>query len=85
VVWEAGLDLSESHRVVLDYPEDYELIRRVFDALAVERLDFGVRDVARFLDEHPAIAAINARHRGSQWYRRQDADRAAALLEGAPQ
>src|SRR5262249_9217082 len=33
VVWETGRDLSQSHRVVLDYPEDYRVIYQVYDGL----------------------------------------------------
>ena len=68
VRWETGSDLSASHRVVLDYAEDYEVIRRVYDALAPVRPGFGVQDVAAFLDAHPDVAALNARHRGVHWY-----------------
>lgn len=69
VAWEIALDLSKSHRVVLDYVEDYEVIRRVFDALFPENPWFGVRDVVRYLNEHPDVAALNERHRGVNWYR----------------
>ena len=33
VVWEWGLDLSATHRLTLDYHEDYQVIAAVFDAL----------------------------------------------------
>jgi spore coat polysaccharide biosynthesis protein SpsF len=69
VVWDTGLNLSRSHRVVLDYIEDYEVIRRVFDALYAHNPRFGVADVVRYLDDHPAVAALNACHRGVNWYR----------------
>ncbi len=69
VTWETGLDLSKSHRVVLDYVEDYEVIRRVFDALSPTNPWFGVADVVRYLDDHPDVATLNARHRGVNWYR----------------
>lgn len=69
VRWEAGRDLSQSHRVVLDYPEDYDVIRRVYDGLSASDPWFGVDDVVRYLDGHPAVAALNARHRGVNWYR----------------
>jgi len=70
MMWETGLDLSCTHRIVLDYAEDYEVIRRVFDALSARVPDFGVADIVSFLDEHPEIVALNARYRGSHWYRR---------------
>jgi len=69
VVWEGGRDASLTHRVVLDYAEDYEVIRRVYEALQPRHPDFGVRDVTHFLDQHPAIRDLNARYRGVNWYR----------------
>jgi len=65
----AGDDLSRSHRVVLDYPEDYEVIRRIYDALSPRDPSFGADAIVQFLDEHPDVAARNARHRGVNWYR----------------
>ncbi|HEX4601272.1 MAG TPA: glycosyltransferase family protein [Gemmatimonadales bacterium] len=69
VVWDTGLDLSISHRVVLDYAEDYEVIRRVADALAPSNAFFGVAEIARYLDEHPDVRRLNAGYRGVNWYR----------------
>lgn len=69
VVWEGGRDASLTHRVVLDYADDYELIRTVFDALHPGDPAFGVGDVVRFLDAHPEVSALNARYRGVNWYR----------------
>ena len=63
VTCETGLDLSATHRIVLDYAEDYEVIRQVFDALWADNPAFGVADIVGFLDAHPEIVAINARHR----------------------
>jgi spore coat polysaccharide biosynthesis protein SpsF len=70
VLWETGNDLSHTHRVVLDYPEDYEVIRCVFDALHPSDPMFGVDDVVGYLDAHPRVAALNAKHRGTSWYQR---------------
>jgi len=69
VALETGHDCSKSHRVVLDYVEDYEVIRQVFDALSPTDPPFGVAEIVRYLDTHPAVAAVNARHRGVNWYR----------------
>src|SRR5262245_57932673 len=69
VVWETGQDLSRSHRVVLDYAEDYEVIRAVYDALFPSNPEFTVRDVVDYLDAHPEIASLNAVYRGVNWYR----------------
>ncbi len=70
VLWDSGLDLSHTHRTVLDYPEDYALIRRVYEALSPSNRHFTVADIVRYLDEHPQVPALNAHHRGAHWYRR---------------
>ena len=44
-------------RLTLDYPEDLELLRSVLEHFDDE--SFGLGDVIAFLDEHPAIAAVN--------------------------
>ena len=69
VAWETGRDLSLTHRVVLDYLEDYRLIERVYDALCPAGPGFGVADVVRWLDAHPEVQSLNARYRGVNWYR----------------
>jgi len=68
VVWETGEHCALSHRVVLDYIEDYEVIRRVDEALSGIRPRYTVRDVRRYLDLHPEVVALNERHRGVAWY-----------------
>ena len=64
-------DFAASHRVVLDYREDYDVICAVFDGLRGLDPHFGVLDVVRFLDVHPEIAALNAHRRGDSWYTRE--------------
>ena len=49
-------DWSE-HRWTLDTPEDYELIRRIYDALG--RDDFGWRDVLAVVEANPGWSAVN--------------------------
>ncbi|HWZ28927.1 MAG TPA: glycosyltransferase family protein [Gemmatimonadales bacterium] len=69
VVWETGEHCALSHRVVLDYIEDYEVIRRVDAALLGLVPRYTVRDIRRFLDLNPDVVALNERHRGVSWYR----------------
>jgi len=57
-----------THRWTLDYPEDYEFLKRVLEGLA-EKPDFTMDDVLAFLAAHPDIAAINAKYNGVNWYR----------------
>jgi len=69
VSWETGQDLSMTHRAVLDYPEDYKLIRVLYEALHPANPAFGVADIVRYLDEHADVRELNARYRGVNWYR----------------
>ena len=64
-----GRDFSRSHRVVLDYREDYAVIRAVFDSLYPFDPCFGMEDVVLWLDAHPETARLNAAYRGVNWYR----------------
>jgi spore coat polysaccharide biosynthesis protein SpsF len=68
VAWAAGLDLSASHRLTLDYEEDLGLIADVFAALQRPGAPpFSVEEIVAYLDAHPEIRALNARHLGSSW------------------
>jgi spore coat polysaccharide biosynthesis protein SpsF len=70
VAWGRGLDYSMSHRWTIDYPEDYQFIRTVYDRLySPERPRFGVDDILSLLEREPDIARLNARHAGVNWYR----------------
>jgi spore coat polysaccharide biosynthesis protein SpsF len=71
VVWETGLDYSQSHRWVLDYPEDYEFIQALHERLSGPQPLFGVRDILACLDENPQLRSLNARWLGDSWYLRQ--------------
>ena len=69
VVWTGYRDCSLSHRVVLDYAEDYDVIRAVHMALGPEDARHSIDDIVRFLDAHPRLMERNAAHRGVYWYR----------------
>ena len=69
VRWETGLDHSQSHRTTLDYPEDYAVIRAIYDELWTSGRVFSLAEVVALLDARPALAAINAMHRGTSWVR----------------
>ncbi len=70
VRWETGRDLSMSHRFTIDYREDYELIRAVYDALYTkERPIFTLGDILALLEREPAIYELNAKYAGVNWYR----------------
>ncbi|WP_029421613.1 cytidylyltransferase domain-containing protein [Alicyclobacillus macrosporangiidus] len=48
------------HRWTVDTPEDFELIRRIIEALYPEKQDFTLEDVLALLDQHPEWTALNA-------------------------
>jgi spore coat polysaccharide biosynthesis protein SpsF len=47
-------------RWTLDYPEDYELLKRIFDALYPHDPLFGMGAILLFLAAHPALERLNA-------------------------
>lgn len=63
-------------RMTLDYPEDYEFFRRVYDALSQRDASPALRDIIRYCDDHPEIAAIN---RGAQERYERNLERAAPV------
>ncbi len=68
--WPTGRDLSASCRLTIDYPEDYHLLRAVYDALWTEQAPvFTLAEILALLDAHPEISALNARYRQVNWYR----------------
>jgi spore coat polysaccharide biosynthesis protein SpsF len=71
VVWSGGRDLSATHRLTLDYEEDLALIGEVFTALhRPGEAPFSVDEIVDYLDGHPQVLALNARHLGSSWMSR---------------
>ncbi len=69
VEWETGLNYSMSHRFTIDYPEDYEFIKRVYDELYHKNPKFGLNDILNLLKEKPEIKKINEKYNGVNWYR----------------
>lgn len=69
VEWETGLNYSMSHRFTIDYPEDYEFIKRVYDELYHKNPKFGLNDILDLLNEKPEIKKINEKYNGVNWYR----------------
>lgn len=75
VRWQTGVDLSASHRLTVDYREDYELVAAVYDALYTpDRPVFSLEEVLALLERRPDLHAINARYAGVNWYRHHLAD-----------
>ena len=69
VDWETGLDYSMTHRFTIDYKEDYEFIRRVYDELYQKNNRFNLNDILDLLEKKPEIKRINQMYAGVNWYR----------------
>ncbi|MET0391449.1 MAG: glycosyltransferase family protein [Polyangiales bacterium] len=69
VPWETGLDYSESVRLVVDWLEDYRVVRAVLEALLPTHGPlFELRAVLSLLAQRPALARENAHHRGYSYF-----------------
>jgi spore coat polysaccharide biosynthesis protein SpsF len=53
-------DLSRSHRWTIDYPEDYQFLKRVFEELYQPENVFHMEDVLALVKRKPEIYALNA-------------------------
>jgi len=69
VVMDGGLDYSMTHRLTIDYEEDYQFIKAVWDELYPGDPFFGVGDILALLQKRPDIYAINRSLAGVNWYR----------------
>jgi len=70
VLCESGRDYSMSYRWTIDYPEDYTLLKRVYEELwSVEHPAFTMYDILQLMAKKPEIRSINARYIGVNWYR----------------
>ncbi len=69
VEWQTGLNYSMSHRFTIDYPEDYQFIKRVFEELYRTRDNFSCQDILDLLQRKPEIYELNAQYAGVNWYR----------------
>jgi spore coat polysaccharide biosynthesis protein SpsF len=84
VVWETGLDYSASHRLTLDYAEDFVVIRTVFDELWSPMRHFTLAEIVALLDARPALRAYNAVHLGTSWYRNHPGELRTLATGGLP-
>ena len=69
--WEAGRrvfnfqhpdNLFLRYRWTLDYPEDYVLIRQIYEHLYRPGHVFGLNDILHLLSQHPELSQINAKY-----------------------
>ncbi len=70
VEWELELNYSMTHRWTIDFPEDYEFIKRVYNELwEPRRPHFSLQEILALVTLKPEIHRINARYAGVNWYR----------------
>jgi len=69
VVMDDGLDYSLVHRWTIDYAEDYQFIRAVYDELYEEDNLFSMDSILELLQRRKDIYSINSRWAGVNWYR----------------
>jgi len=66
--WDTGLDFSMSHRMTIDYKEDYEFVKKIYNELYDEKQLFTLCDIMMLMDKKPEIKKINEQHAGVNWY-----------------
>ncbi|HEX4352602.1 MAG TPA: NTP transferase domain-containing protein, partial [Polyangiales bacterium] len=65
VTWETGLDYSQRYRWVVDWFEDYSVVREIIEQLSPrEGAAFGVDAIVQLMKQRPDLVARNALHRG---------------------
>jgi spore coat polysaccharide biosynthesis protein SpsF len=69
--WNAGLrikniehpeNLFRVHRWTVDYKEDAELVKAIFEGLYSDGQIFGMHEILDFLNQNPALADLNSKH-----------------------
>lgn len=75
VVDDSGIDRSMTHRMTIDYPEDYAFVKAVYDALFIPgRPLFSLDDVLALIERRPDVFELNAKYAGVNWYRNHLSD-----------
>lgn len=69
VEMEGGVNYSMTHRLTIDYEEDYQFIKAVWDELHPVKEMFGVGDIIALMDSRHEISGINRHLAGVNWYR----------------
>ena len=69
IAMEDGSDLSLIHRWTIDYKEDYDFIKKVYEELYPKNPLFSLEEILELLKKHPEIYQINSELAGVNWYR----------------
>lgn len=68
VEWETGLEYFNKYRLTLDYPDDFELIKQVYENFYPHNQSFGINEIIKFLDQNPEVYNLNKKYLGKYWY-----------------
>lgn len=68
IVWETGLNYSTTHRWTIDFEEDYQFIKKVYEELYPVNPIFSLNEILDLLKRKPEIAEINKKYLGKYWY-----------------
>ncbi|MBM4171020.1 MAG: acylneuraminate cytidylyltransferase [Ignavibacteria bacterium] len=68
VLWSKGVDYSTTHRWTIDYEEDYQFIKRVFEELYPNNQMFGINDILNLVLKNSEVYDINKKHLGKFWF-----------------
>lgn len=70
VRWDSGKNYAMSHRMTIDYPEDYQLINVIYEKLySKQQPIFSLEQILNLLDTNPHYYEINKKYVGVNWYR----------------
>lgn len=69
---EAPDHILDTARLTLDYPEDFEVFSRIFEALYRPGEVFGVDEFIPFLKAHPDVLEINSQLEEEYWQRTRE-------------
>ena len=69
VVMEGGVDYSMTHRLTIDYEEDYQFIKAVWEELYPVNPLFDTAEILALIERRPDIYKINRSLAGVNWYR----------------
>ncbi len=68
VVWETGLNYSTTHRWTIDFDEDYQFIKNIFEELYPCNPTFSLNEILDLVERNPQLADINRKYLGKYWY-----------------
>lgn len=61
IKWKAGAEIKRPEiRLTVDNPEDLIVVRKIWDSLGNSNTPIPLKEIIKFLDQHPDIKAINS-------------------------